>query len=310
MLKNLQIDEKPANSPIQLSPPAQAITQCQIRDFSSHSQRRAEAEISPQQAEKELMSVRLPRAVQAAYLTPLRREATTKNPVCDLQLRSYSVRNLEAYADFAMRAAYYLNLPAKGPIPLPKITQRWTVPRSNFVFKKSQENFERITLRRLIQIQDGHPEAVAIWLAFLKKHQYYGIGMKANVFEQSDLDPLKDIEGEAQKIRKQLGDELEDMHRYILGQKKKEAKVDEPVVEKAAEVKPAEAEKPVVEKAVATKEAKADKPAAAKTEETKQAEADLEAETSSTDKPAVTPTKESEAKSFEADEKTKPGVAS
>ena len=126
---------------------------------------------------------RLPRSVQAVYLTPLKRRAQYGVPTCDLQLRSYNVRNVEFFADFALRAAYYLHLPAAGPIPLPRITERWTVPRSNFIFKKSQENFERITLRRLIQIQDGHPETVEIWLAFLRKHAYYGVGMKANVWQ-------------------------------------------------------------------------------------------------------------------------------
>ena len=105
-------------------------------------------------------------------------------------MRSYSVRNLEFFADFALRAAYYLKLPAFGPIPLPRITERWTVPKSNFIFKKAQENFQRITLRRLIQIKDGHPETVELWLAFLKKHAYYGIGMKANVWEYNELGEL------------------------------------------------------------------------------------------------------------------------
>ncbi|KAF2490561.1 ribosomal protein S10 [Lophium mytilinum] len=132
---------------------------------------------------KQLSALREPRNVQAIHLNPLRRSAEHGVPVCDLQLRTYSIRNLEFFADFAMRAAYYLGLPAKGPIPLPRITERWTVPRANFVFKKSQENFERITMRRLIQIQDGHPEVVQAWLAFLAKHQYYGVGMKANVFQ-------------------------------------------------------------------------------------------------------------------------------
>lgn len=121
-------------------------------------------------------------------------------PTCDLQLRSYSVRNLEVFADFALRAAYYLKLPASGPVPLPKITERWTVPRSNFIFKKSQENFERITLRRLIQIQDGHAETVALWLAFLKKYKYFGVGMKANVWEYSGLDVSEELDREAEKM--------------------------------------------------------------------------------------------------------------
>ncbi|KAI1844646.1 hypothetical protein JX265_007092 [Neoarthrinium moseri] len=146
-------------------------------------------------------AVRLPRAVQSLYLQPLRREQTYGVPTCDLQLRSYSVPNLEFFCDFALRAAYYLNLPAFGPVPLPKITERWTVPKSHFIFKKSQENWERITRRRLIQIRDGHPETVQIWLAFLQKHAYYGIGMKANVWEYSKLDVAGQLDGNAKSMQ-------------------------------------------------------------------------------------------------------------
>lgn len=122
------------------------------------------------------------------HMRPLRRSPEYGVPVCDLQLRTYSIRNLLLFADFAVRAAYYMGLPARGPIPLPRITERWTVPRSNFIFKKSQENFERITMRRLVQIQDGHPDVVKAWLAFLQKHQYWGVGMKANIYEYEDLE--------------------------------------------------------------------------------------------------------------------------
>ena len=104
---------------------------------------------------------------------------------------------LDFFADFALRAAYYLGLPASGPVPLPRLTQRWTVPRDHFIFKKSQENFERITLRRLIQIKDGNPETVELWLAYLRKNQYYGVGMKANMWEFSELGVGKIMEREA-----------------------------------------------------------------------------------------------------------------
>lgn len=130
---------------------------------------------------------RFPRNVEAIYLRPLRREAKHGLPVCDLQLRSYSARNVEFFADFALRAAYYLNLPVSGPVPLPRIVERWTFPRSNFVHKKSQENFERITLRRLTQIKDGNTQTVQTWLAFLRKHAFYGVGMKANIWEHESL---------------------------------------------------------------------------------------------------------------------------
>ena len=146
----------------------------------------------------------IPYNVQAVYLTPLRRAPTHGIPVCDLQLRSYSIRNLEFFADFAMRVAYYLNLAAKGPIPLPQITERWTVPRSPFIHKKSQENFERKTLRRLIQIQDGHPEVVQCWLGYVEKRAYHGIGMKANVWEYEHLDVAKKMDERAGIADKQL----------------------------------------------------------------------------------------------------------
>ncbi|CEJ81328.1 Putative Ribosomal protein S10p/S20e [[Torrubiella] hemipterigena] len=126
---------------------------------------------------------RLPRAAQLIHLKPLKRTAEFGIPSCDLQLRSYSIQPLDIFCDFALRAAYYLGLPAYGPVPLPRITERWTVPRSHFIFKKSQENFERKTLRRMIQIKDGNPETVQLWLAYLRKYQYYGVGMKANVWE-------------------------------------------------------------------------------------------------------------------------------
>ncbi|KAL1999525.1 hypothetical protein VTN02DRAFT_4388 [Thermoascus thermophilus] len=158
---------------------------------------------------------RLPRSVQAIYLRPLRRKSEYGLPVCDLQLRSYSVRNVEFFADFAVRAAYYLKLPVSGPVPLPRIIERWTVPRSNFVHKKSQENFERITLRRLIQIKDGHPDAVQAWLAFLRKHAFYGVGMKANVWEYETLDVGKSMDEAVGKVEESL-----EQHLSQFGQRK------------------------------------------------------------------------------------------
>ncbi|KAJ0413999.1 tryptophanyl-tRNA synthetase [Aspergillus carlsbadensis] len=149
-------------------------------------------------------NTRLPRSVQALYLRPLRRKSEYGLPVCDLQLRSYSVRNLEFFADFAVRAAYYLKLPVSGPVPLPKLTERWTFIRSNFVHKKSKENFERITTRRLIQIKDGNPQAVQAWLAFLRKHAFYGVGMKANVWEQESLDIAKNMDQALPAIERNL----------------------------------------------------------------------------------------------------------
>lgn len=161
-------------------------------------------QVLDKQTRDTILQMPLPKSVLAIYMRPLRRQPTHGLPVCNLQLRSYSARNLEFFADFAMRAAYYLKLAARGPVPLPRITERWTVPRANFIFKKSQENFERRTLRRLIQIQDGHPDVVKAWLGYLEKRCYHGVGMKANVWEHEELGVGKRMDEVGERLDKEL----------------------------------------------------------------------------------------------------------
>ncbi len=55
----------------------------------------------------------------------------------------------------------------------------------------------------MIQIQDGNPETVQLWLAYLRKHQYYGIGMKANFWEFGSTSSEKSgqsLEGSASEL--------------------------------------------------------------------------------------------------------------
>ena len=47
-----------------------------------------------------------------------------------------------------------------GPIPLPTIKNRWTVKRSPHVDKKSREQFEVRTHRRLLDIFEPTPQTV------------------------------------------------------------------------------------------------------------------------------------------------------
>lgn len=37
-------------------------------------------------------------------------------------------------------------------------------------------------MRRVITVFDGAPEVVEVWLAALRKWQFYGVGMKCNVW--------------------------------------------------------------------------------------------------------------------------------
>ena len=64
---------------------------------------------------------------------------------------------------------------------------------------------------REIQIKDGNADVVATWLAFLRKHQYYGVGMKANVYEYGGLETGAEMEKEAESVAKILGEVKLDM---------------------------------------------------------------------------------------------------
>ncbi|KAL9057423.1 MAG: hypothetical protein Q9162_002368 [Coniocarpon cinnabarinum] len=165
-------------------------------------------------------SPRMPKPVQALYLTPLKRPPKYNIPTATLQLRSYSARNLEFMADFALRAAYYLNLPAKGPVPMPRITERFTVPRSVFVHKKAQENWERVTLRRMIQIVDGEPSVIQRWLAFVRKWSWYGVGMKANIWEYEALPEQLSKEEREARQKEEIERGMETVDWSLFGRRK------------------------------------------------------------------------------------------
>jgi small subunit ribosomal protein S10 len=48
----------------------------------------------------------------------------------------------------------------RGPVPLPNRVERFTVLRSPFVHKKSREQFELKTHKRLVDILDCPPQTV------------------------------------------------------------------------------------------------------------------------------------------------------
>ena len=65
----------------------------------------------------------------------------------------------QASADI-VRTAEKTGAQVSGPIPLPTKTKRWTVLRSPHVDKKSREQFELKTHKRLIDILDPTPKTV------------------------------------------------------------------------------------------------------------------------------------------------------
>lgn len=125
--------------------------------------------------------------IKIDIIVPKRVTPTHDIPVCNLQMRGYLPQQLDFFADFARRAAFHMGMPCSGTVPLPTQTSRWTVIRSPFVHKKSQENFERKTHKRLLQIKDAHPEVVERWIRYLTMNAPAGIGMRATKIEFETL---------------------------------------------------------------------------------------------------------------------------
>jgi len=65
----------------------------------------------------------------------------------------------QALADI-VRTAEKTGAQVSGPIPLPTKTRRWTVLRSPHVDKKSREQFELKTHKRVIDILDSRAQTV------------------------------------------------------------------------------------------------------------------------------------------------------
>ena len=67
---------------------------------------------------------------------------------------------VEQTAADIVRTAQKSGASVKGPVPLPTRRERWTVLRSPHVDKKSREQFELRTHKRLIDIVDSRPQTV------------------------------------------------------------------------------------------------------------------------------------------------------
>ncbi|RPD58294.1 hypothetical protein L227DRAFT_587265 [Lentinus tigrinus ALCF2SS1-6] len=79
-------------------------------------------------------------------------------PAAILHFRSYHPHTLDFFVHFASHTASALG------------RRLWTVLRGPFVHKKSQENFERKTHKRVLKAWDAHPDVVNMLVQYLEKH--------------------------------------------------------------------------------------------------------------------------------------------
>ncbi|MCH8277582.1 MAG: 30S ribosomal protein S10 [Proteobacteria bacterium] len=77
-----------------------------------------------------------------------------------IRMESYDHRALDASAREIVEHAKRTNARVRGPIPLPTRIERYTVLRSPHIDKKSREQFEIRTHKRLLDIVDPTPQTV------------------------------------------------------------------------------------------------------------------------------------------------------
>ena len=77
-----------------------------------------------------------------------------------IRLRAYDHEILDRSTQEIVGTAKRTGAQVKGPIPLPRRIQKFTVNRSPHVNKKSREQFEIRTHKRLIDILDPTPQTI------------------------------------------------------------------------------------------------------------------------------------------------------
>ena len=77
-----------------------------------------------------------------------------------IRLKAFDHKLIDVSTQEIVDTAKRTGAQVKGPIPLPTRRQRWTVLRSPHIDKKSREQFELRTHKRLIDILDPTPQTV------------------------------------------------------------------------------------------------------------------------------------------------------
>src|SRR5690606_3509685 len=77
-----------------------------------------------------------------------------------IRLKAFDHAVIDQTASDIVRTAEKTGARVSGPIPLPTRVQRWTVLRSPHIDKKSREQFELKTHKRVIDIIDSRPQTI------------------------------------------------------------------------------------------------------------------------------------------------------
>jgi len=99
-----------------------------------------------------------------------------------IRLKAYDHRILDQSTSEIVDTAKRTGAKVAGPIPLPTVRSKWTVLRSPHVDKKSREQFEIRTHKRLLDILQPTPETVD---ALMKLDLPAGVDVEIKAFGAS-----------------------------------------------------------------------------------------------------------------------------
>lgn len=85
---------------------------------------------------------------------------TKVTPKLRIKLKSYDLKVLESAVWKVMGLVIKSWASVKGPIPLPKKVNKYTVLKSHFVYKDARDQFERITYSRMIDVVETGEKTV------------------------------------------------------------------------------------------------------------------------------------------------------
>ena len=77
-----------------------------------------------------------------------------------IKLKAYDHKLLDCSVAEIVETTRRTGAKVVGPVPLPTVRNRWTVLRSPHVDKKSREQFEIRTLKRIMEILEPTPQTV------------------------------------------------------------------------------------------------------------------------------------------------------
>ncbi len=115
------------------------------------------------------------RRVPVRLLHVLRTDPKMERQNIRIRLKAFDHRALDHSAREIVNTAKRTGAEVRGPVPLPTRIERFTVNRSPHVDKKSREQFEIRTHKRILDIVDPTPQTVD---ALMKLDLSAGVGIE------------------------------------------------------------------------------------------------------------------------------------